>query len=401
MRGNSRQQNATAALSRRRHRATHQSRLTTHHSPVWLHRFRAALTRWYARHARELPWRQTHDPYRVWISEIMLQQTTVAAVIPYYERFLAKFPTVERLAAAAGQDVLKLWEGLGYYSRARNLHAAARLIVSEHEGDFPTEVEGLQSLPGIGRYTAGAIASFAFDRRAPIVEANTLRLYARLLGYRGDPRSAAGQALLWEFAERVLPTRSPGQFNQALMELGATICTPADPACASCPVRMCCRALAMGAQAEIPQPKARPDVTHVVEACVAVQKGGRFLLRRRRDDERWAGLWDFPRVDLNGHSAALSPDVFTGATTAEVRRHLQDAVRALTGIDSELGGLVTEIRHSVTRFRIRLLCFDAEHRGGRLSGRADALRWVPPGEFEHVPLSVSGRRLARLLARRK
>jgi A/G-specific adenine glycosylase len=325
----------------------------------------------------------------------------VAAVVPYYERFLARFPTVERLAAAPEEDVLKLWEGLGYYSRARNLHAAARHIVAECDGEFPLDVEGLLSLPGIGRYTAGAIASFAFDRHAPIVEANTLRLYSRLLGYRSDPRSAAGQELLWDFAERVLPTRSPGRFNQALMELGATICTPTDPACESCPVRMCCAALAMEAQAEIPLPKPRPDVTHVVEACVAVRKGGRFLLRRRRDDERWAGLWDFPRIDLNGHSAALSPETFTGAMTADVRRHLQDAVRSLTGIDSELRGLVTEIRHTVTRFRIRLLCFDAAHRGGRLSGPADSLRWVRPGEFEHVPLSVSGRKLALLLAGRE
>jgi A/G-specific adenine glycosylase len=400
MRGNARQQHATAALWRRR-RAAHESPLTTHHSPAWLRRFRTALSRWYARHARDLPWRQTRDPYRVWISEIMLQQTTVAAVVPYYDRFLAKFPTVERLAAAAEQDVLKLWEGLGYYSRARNLHAAARQIVSEHEGEFPAEVEGLLSLPGVGRYTAGAIASFAFDRRAPIVEANTLRLYSRLLGYRGDPRSAEGQELLWDFAERILPRRAPGRFNQALMELGATICTPADPACESCPVRMCCRALAIGAQAEIPQPRPRPDVTHVVEACVAVRNRGRYLLRRRGESERWAGLWDFPRVELNGHATAAEYAARNSEITPEMQRHLGQTVRSLTGIDSEVDRLLTEIRHSVTRFRIRLLCFEAVHRGGRLSGQAESLRWVRPDELEHVPLSVSGRKLARLLAGRR
>ena len=166
---------------------------------------RRRLIRWYERHARDLPWRHTTDPYRVWISEIMLQQTTVAAVVPYFQRFLTRFPTVRDLAAADENDVLRLWEGLGYYSRARNLRKAAQVIVSEHEGVFPCEVDVLQKLPGIGRYTAGAIASFAFDRRAPIVEANTLRLYCRLLGYADDPRSAVGQQALWSLAEAILP----------------------------------------------------------------------------------------------------------------------------------------------------------------------------------------------------
>ena len=408
MKRNGQERNETAAPSRGRGRTSHQSptatlnsQLSTLNSPLsppWLRRFRSALIRWYARHARDLPWRRTRDPYRVWISEIMLQQTTVVAVIPYYERFLARFPIVESLAAAREEDVLKLWEGLGYYSRARNLHAAARQIVAERGGEFPPEVDALRALPGVGRYTAGAIASFAFDRRAPIVEANTLRLYSRLLGYRGDPRSAAGQELLWDFAERILPTRAAGRFNQALMELGATVCTPIDPACEVCPVKSSCRACAHGAQADIPLPKSRPDVTQVVEACVAVRKGGRYLLRRRGEDERWGGLWDFPRIELNGHATASEHPARNGAISPEIQRHLRQEVRSLTGVDSEVDRLVTEIRHSVTRFRIRLLCFEAAHRGGRLNGRADALRWVRPDEFEHVPLSVSGRKLARLLA---
>jgi A/G-specific adenine glycosylase len=223
---------------------------------------RARLLTWYDAHRRGLPWRAERgaraDPYRVWISEIMLQQTTVAAVVPYFERFLARFPTVGELADASEDEVLRQWEGLGYYSRARNIHKTAKLIVAERRGRFPDEVEQLIRLPGIGRYTAGAIASFAFDRPAPIVEANTLRLYCRLTGYAGDPRSAAGQRLLWEFAERVLPRRSPGRFNHALMELGATHCTPAEPDCPRCPVRSCCRAFAEGSQASIPRPASRP-----------------------------------------------------------------------------------------------------------------------------------------------
>ena len=175
-----------------------------------LAQFRRGLIAWYPRNARPLPWRKSADPYRIWISEIMLQQTTVAAVVPYFERFLARFPTLAALAQANEQDVLRLWEGLGYYSRARNIHKTARVIVRELGGLFPDEVARLAELPGIGRYTAGAIASFAFDRRAPIVEANTLRLYCRLLGFRGDPRSAAGQKLLWEFAGLILPRESRG-----------------------------------------------------------------------------------------------------------------------------------------------------------------------------------------------
>jgi A/G-specific adenine glycosylase len=360
--------------------------------------FRRSLLRWYAAHARDLPWRRTADPYRVWISEIMLQQTTVTAVVPYYERFLARFPTVQSLAAANVEDVLRLWEGLGYYSRARNIHRTARQVTEERDGLFPADVHALQSLPGIGRYTAGAIASFAFDRRAPIVEANTLRLYSRLLGYRGDPRSAEGQQLLWAFAEQVLPAKRPGRFNQALMELGATVCTPAQPACDACPVRSFCRAFAERAQHVIPALRPRPDVVGVVEAGVAVRKRGRYLLRRRGPEERWAGLWDFPRFPLNGEAQHVRKPLREGASAPlRVERRIRDELRQLTGVDVEVQGLLTELRHSVTRYRIRLLCFRAEHCGGRLK-RSEALRWLPPREFDDVPLSVTGRKLARLLA---
>ncbi len=225
--------------------------------PPWLRRFRRNLLRWYDRAGRDLPWRATRDPYAVWISEVMLQQTTVAAVKPYFERFLERFPDVAALAAADESDVLRLWEGLGYYSRGRNLHRAARVVVEQHDGRFPEDVTTLQSLPGIGRYTAGAIASFAFDVPAPIVEANTVRLYARLTGLDGDPRSTAGQRALWEFAEAIVPAKRAGAFNHALMDLGATVCTINEPRCHDCPVRSCCRAFADGRQAEIPPPKRR------------------------------------------------------------------------------------------------------------------------------------------------
>lgn len=353
---------------------------------------RRRLLAWYARHARDLPWRRTRDPYAVWISEIMLQQTTVAAVIPYYERFLARFPTVCALAEADEHDVLKLWEGLGYYSRGRNLHRAARTVVAEHGGRFPDDVAALQELPGIGRYTAGAIASFAFDGCAPIVEANTQRVYARLLGYRGDPRSAAGQKLAWAFAERLLPPRNCGRFNQALMELGATVCTPADPRCGGCPLQRDCCAFRDGSQHEIPRAQERPAVTQVVEAAIAIRRRGGYLLRQRGPGERWAGLWDFPRFELQNGSAELDPHA------PKLRAVITSRARELTGLTVELDALALEFTHAVTRYRIRLLCYTAACRGAAARSLPTAdWRWVRPEEFGSVALSVSGRRFSRWL----
>lgn len=352
---------------------------------------RRRLLKWYARHARDLPWRRTRDPYAVWISEIMLQQTTVAAVIPYYERFVARFPTVYALAEADEHDVLRLWEGLGYYSRGRNLHRAARMIVDEHAGRFPPDVAVLQRLPGIGRYTAGAIASFAFDGCAPIVEANTLRLYVRLLGYRGDPRVAAGQELVWSFADRLLPRRDCGRFNQALMELGATVCTPSDPRCGECPLRRECSAFREGLQHEIPRQKDRPTVTQVIEAAVAIRRRGAYLMRLRQAGERWAGLWDFPRFELQNGHAALDPHAPILHAAIACR------VQELTGLAVDVDALATEFTHAVTRYRIRLLCFTAACRGGGRSLPAGDWRWVRPAEFGSVALSVSGRRFSRWL----
>ncbi|MEZ6047719.1 MAG: hypothetical protein R3C11_19495 [Planctomycetaceae bacterium] len=205
-------------------------------------RMRRRVRAWFARHQRSsLPWRESKNPYYIWISEIMLQQTTVATVQSYFDRFIATFPTVEHLARADEGEVLKLWEGLGYYSRARNILKTARQVVEQRDAVFPNEVDELIKLPGIGRYTAGAIASIAFDKRAPIVEANTLRLYSRLLGYQEDPRSKAGQDLLWKFAEDILPAKEIGHFNLALMDIGSLVCKPLEPNCEKCPLQLDCR----------------------------------------------------------------------------------------------------------------------------------------------------------------
>ncbi|MCA9053078.1 MAG: A/G-specific adenine glycosylase [Planctomycetaceae bacterium] len=370
-------------------------------TPVWLRSFRSRLRRWHAQHGRDLPWRGA-DAYRVWISEIMLQQTTVAAVIPYFERFLKAFPTVTALAAADEQQVLRLWEGLGYYSRARNLHRAARVIVSEHEGRLPKDVTALQKLPGVGRYTAGAIASFAYDRPAPIVEANTLRLYARLLAYDGDPRSSAGQQRLWQFAEEVLPTKQPGEFNQALMDLGATVCVPDEPRCEECPVMTLCGAFQSGRQCEIPIPKRRPELTDVTECAVVAQRRGKYLVRRCQPGERWAGLWDFPRFPVTtpepGNQSKVRTTGQSSNVGATLARAASEGVRRLTGIEVAIQSQLREIRHGVTRYRIRLICLSGQWRSGTLSGSDDLLRWVSRDELQHLPLSTTGRKIAGTLA---
>ena len=368
--------------------------------PGWRRRFRRNLRAWYSKHARELPWRMTHDAYRIWISEIMLQQTTVAAVIPYYERFLSRFPTVEDLAAAQEEDVLRIWEGLGYYSRARNMHKTAQQVVESYGGHFPSDVDRLRQLPGIGRYTAGAIASFAFDRAAPIVEANTLRLYCRLLGYRDDPRSKAGQQRLWEFAQAVLPAQNPGRFNQALIELGGVICTPNTPDCPKCPVRNCCQAYSQSLQSVIPKPSKRTKPTHVTEVAIAVRQGSCFLLIRQPEGQRWAGLWDFPRFQVTNkidhHSPAPNGRIHS-ALVASLERQLHDSF----GVTVEIEQFLSEIHHTVTRFRITLKCFEAEFHSISDSSKTGEFRWTQTSELCELPLSVTGRKLANLLSQAK
>ncbi len=378
----------------------------------WLRRFRGALTRWHTRHGRDLPWRNCRDPYKVWISEIMLQQTTVVAVKPYFERFLHRFPNVTALASASEEDVLRLWEGLGYYSRARNLRKAAQAIVA-NGGEFPESVEDLQTLPGIGRYTAGAIVSFAFDRPAPILEANTLRLYSRLLGYRDDPRTTVGQRLLWSFAEKLVPSKSPGEFNQALTDLGAMICTPTEPNCDACPVASCCRALAEQTQTEIPLPARRPEITETREAYVAIESSGRYLIYRRPEGQRWAGLWDFPRFELparlSGERGVSTPVISRsgnsqnnrGADAAPLAKNRQLLERRIA---AEFGPRVTiterlaQIKHSVTRYRITLDCWLAKSDGRDDLTTSHQTAWIAPSEFNRYPLSTTGRQLAELLA---
>ncbi|TWT99324.1 A/G-specific adenine glycosylase [Botrimarina colliarenosi] len=348
----------------------------------WKRAFRRRLLAWYGKHARDLPWRRSRDPYRVWVSEVMLQQTQVDTVRPYFERFTTAFPTVAALAAADEQDVLRLWEGLGYYRRARSLHAAAKQVVAEHDGKMPGDVATLLTLPGIGRYTAGAIVSIAYDKSAPILEANTIRLFTRLVAYDGEPTSSAGQRRLWGLAEELLPAKEVARFNQALMELGALVCTPVEPKCDACPVEKLCRARAEGSVNRLAPTTKKLKFSDAREAAVVVRKGATVLVRQCAEGERWAGLWDFPRFAIDSEGPLFA------------KKELTEKVADQTGITCEPGALITTIKHGVTRFRITLECYEAAHNGGRVRGSA---KWIKPAELSDLPLSVTGRKLAKLL----
>jgi A/G-specific adenine glycosylase len=351
--------------------------------PAWSRAVAEQLLPWFRRHQRELPWRESADPYRVWLSEIMLQQTQVVTVIPYFERFVARFPTVAELASADEQDVLRLWEGLGYYRRARQLLAAAKVVANEHHGTFPQTLEALQGLPGIGRYTAGAIASIAYDLPAPILEANTVRLLARLAAIEGDPTSTEVQSKLWNLAEALLPRKRCGEFNQALMELGSLVCTPREPKCDECPLREQCAAFQQGRQDSLPAPKAKQVFESVREAAVIVEHRGRVYLRQCAAGERWAGLWDFARFAVSNKRGRTFQD------------ELRQKVSTQTGLEIESIDKFTTLKHGVTRFRITLDCYRAECvKSPRLKAGS---QWFKPAELADVPLSTTGRKLARLL----
>src|SRR5262245_53672998 len=257
------------------------------------------LLGWFAEKQRRLPWRRDRDPYRIWVSEVMLQQTQVATVIPYFERFLQAFPTLSTLAAADEQEVLRLWEGLGYYRRARDLHAAARQLIAADGGAFPNDPEQLRGVPGMGRYTVNAVLSQAFDRRLPILEANSQRVLCRLFGRTEDPQRAPLRGWLWRAAEEVLPRQRVGAFNQALMELGALVCTPTAPRCDECPLRTKCHARRMGLQESIPYRPAAPQTVDVQEAAIVLRQGPRVLLVQRPERGRWARMWEFPHGELS------------------------------------------------------------------------------------------------------
>ena len=369
----------------------------------WRSAVRRRLLAWYRKHARPLPWRESPDPYRVWVSEIMLQQTTTAAVRPYFDRFQQRFPSVRDLADASESDVLRLWEGLGYYSRARNLHKAARLIVDECSGVIPDNIEELLKLPGIGPYTARAIASMAYGHGVGILEANTIRLYSRLTALEEDPRSTSGNRTLWQFADWVVAPRAASSFNQAAMDVGSTICTPGNPLCHQCPLMHQCSGFRSGRQHELPRTTPKKQITDVTEVALVLRRNRKILVRQYSEGERWAGLWDFARfpvstedgdriLTLPRHHSVSPPALFvSGGAMLTV-----DLGQKHTGLHIADPVLLQQIRHTVTRYRIRLLCVMSTSVGGSVD-RASGLMWRPLAKLNELPLSSTARRIANLL----
>lgn len=346
---------------------------------------RTLLLEWYRKHRRDLPWRRTRDPYAIWISEAMLQQTRVDTVIPYYERFLEKFPDVQALATSDSDDLLGVWAGLGYYSRARNLRKAANVVVEEHGGQLPDSAEALRELPGIGRYTAGAVASIAFDKPEAIVDGNVARVLARLLEIREDIKTPAVTKRLWDEAAALAKGPAPGDLNQALMELGATVCTPKAPNCSACPLRRRCAALKAGHPEGLPI-KARKPKPRAVEGVAGwVMRRGKVLAVRRPPHGLLGGLWELPGGDL----------VAKEAPAAGMQRVLHEGVGLRTPGAERLGS----VQHLFTHRRLRLHVFRCDTPSGRvrLDG-FDTHRWVAPNALAELPHGAPTRKALDLLA---
>lgn len=349
---------------------------------------RAKLRAWYDEARRPLPWREDHDAYRILVSETMLVQTTVTAVVPFFERFLGRFPDVFALAAASEDEVLKAWEGLGYYRRARQLHAAARAIVNVHGGVVPRDPEALRALPGVGRYIAGAVLSFAYDLPAPILEANTQRVVARWLGWRGELTTTETQNRLWTAAERLVPETGAGAFNQAFMELGALICTPRTPSCLICPVAAECRSRELGIQEEVPvvRPKAPPLIA--AEAAALVFHERRILIVRRARGGLWENFWEFPTIHVSGADPA-------GRAFEEGTVTLDEGLRRIARIDARIGEVVKTLNYTVTRHRVRLDAYLGVSMGGEPQpgeGFSEAV-WELPSNLARYTFSSPGRKL--------
>lgn len=358
--------------------------------------FENALLDWYDRQAADLPWRNKSvtasghpEPYYVWLSEIMLQQTQVDTVIPYFLRFLERYPRIQSLADAPLDSVLKSWEGLGYYSRARNLHKTAQIIANQHGGKFPSDVDTLLTLPGIGRYTAGAIASIGFGTVAPVLDGNVIRVFARLTDLADDVTQPAVQAKLWKLAETWVSRSRPGDYNQALMELGRTVCKPRAPLCKACPLQAHCKAYANNTQELRPVKRKKAPTPHYdVAAGIIRDNAGRILIAQRPPDGLLGGLWEFP-------GGKQEPD-------ETLPQCLQRELREELAIEVEVGTLFVVVKHAFTHFKITLHAFECRY----ISGEPQKLgvhdwAWVTETQLEQYSFGKADREVIAALHSRK
>ena len=336
------------------------------------------LLPWFAKNARDLPWRKNRTPYRVWVSEIMLQQTRVDTVIDYYRRWMKSFPSWRALARAPQGDVLKAWEGLGYYSRARNLHAAAKIVTDQYSGNLSTPwrksfqplEKFLQNLPGVGAYTAAAIASLAFNEDAAVVDGNVIRVLSRLFAYGGDTRAAAGKKKMQAWVDELLVKGRAGEYNESMMELGALVCLPKNPKCSECPMQTVCAAYAKGAVANYPKRNKKKKVPHiVVGAAVTMNRKGEVLIAQRKQNDMLGGLWEFPGGKLED-----------GETIEEcIARELKEEL----GINIAVGEFLMTVKHAYSHFTMTMHVYRAKIISGRpRSVDCAGYQWVKPADLE-------------------
>jgi A/G-specific adenine glycosylase len=363
-------------------------------------RLSSKLLAWYRANQRTLPWRGSlaASPYAVWVSEIMLQQTRVEAVIPYFERWLRLFPTVQALAAASERDVLNAWEGLGYYTRARNLHKAAQIVVDQYGGEMPRDLDALRQLPGIGRYTLGAIASIAFGMDVSALDGNIKRVYARIFDVTEPVDSPAGERILWQLADENLPGGHAGDYNQALMDLGATICVPRNPRCLICPVMKLCKARQNGTQDQRPVKNPKKDVPHHVHGAAVVFERGRVLIAQRPSEGLLGGMWEFPNGRVDGDPAKGLPRAVKAGYSLRLRvirndraQH-RDAVFRSRSRSPEIG----IVHHGYSHFSVEVHVFRAQ----LLSPPTGTnLKWVPLRRLDAYPMGKIDRQIAKMIAK--
>ncbi|MDX2242106.1 MAG: A/G-specific adenine glycosylase [Leptolyngbyaceae cyanobacterium bins.302] len=354
-------------------------------TPETLPQLRHSLLEWYLQWGRDLPWRRSRDPYAIWVSEIMLQQTQVKTVIPYYDRWLIQFPTVKVLASAEQQQVLKLWQGLGYYARARNLHKAAQIVVTQHQGQFPQDLKTAITLPGIGRTTAGGILSAAFDQPVAILDGNVKRVLARLTALPLLPGKAI--AHLWQLSESLLDPNHPRDFNQALMDLGATVCLPRLPECDRCPWQFHCAAYTLGLQTQFPMTETRsPLPRKVIGVAVIWNDAGQILIDRRKQEGLLGGLWEFP-------GGKLEP----GETIAEcIQREIQEEL----GIEIAVGDLLIVVDHTYSHFHVTLNVHHCRYLSGDPQPiECDEVRWVELHELDQFPFPKANLQIIEALTK--
>lgn len=357
-------------------------------NPAHARAIRRPLLAWYRKHHRKLPWRPTPgpdnasqvNPYHALVSEAMLQQTQVATALPYFARFIEALPTVRTLAEADEQKVLRLWQGLGYYRRARNLHAAAKMIVSDFGGQVPAGVSALLTLPGVGRYTAGAIASIAHGKPAPIVDGNVARVFARLFNIEDPIDQPVVQKRLWSLAEALVPERSPGDFNQALMELGALVCTPKSPACPTCPLRKRCEAHEQGDPGRLPAKLAKKKPREVAHFVVAVRRNGKYFFEQRPATGLWSNMWQLPTWESDDATHPASKPEAAIVDTSVVSAWFTERFGITPGKLTLAHDFIHQTTHRTIRFVV--LVADAEH--GRT--RPDTGRWLKLTQLDDLPL---------------